>query len=94
MDEALSGVLSRACSLEGRLRAASQAYTKLSEVKTDAQIAADMVDKTAGLARDVSAKVRQLDLARVSSKLNHSFIYIFNKGFSHNITKDTSIHLF
>ncbi|KAJ8726004.1 hypothetical protein PYW07_000702 [Mythimna separata] len=64
VDEALSGVLSRACSLEGRLRAASQAYTKLTEVKTDAQIAADMVDKTAGLARDVSAKVRQLDLAR------------------------------
>uniref|UniRef100_A0A2A4K8J4 Conserved oligomeric Golgi complex subunit 4 n=2 Tax=Heliothis virescens TaxID=7102 RepID=A0A2A4K8J4_HELVI len=64
VDEALSGVLSRACSLEGRLRAASQAYTKLNEVKTDAQIAADMVDKTAGLARDVSAKVRQLDLAR------------------------------
>ncbi|XP_075991818.1 conserved oligomeric Golgi complex subunit 4 [Anticarsia gemmatalis] len=64
VDEALSGVLSRACSLEGRLRTASQAYTKLTEVKTDAQIAADMVDKTAGLARDVSAKVRQLDLAR------------------------------
>ncbi|XP_063891392.1 conserved oligomeric Golgi complex subunit 4 [Helicoverpa armigera] len=64
VDEALSGVLSRACSLEGRLRAASQAYTKLNEVKTDAQVAADMVDKTAGLARDVSAKVRQLDLAR------------------------------
>ncbi|KAH9636202.1 hypothetical protein HF086_007154 [Spodoptera exigua] len=64
VDEALSGVLSRACSLEGRLRAASQAYTKLNEVKTDSQIAADMVEKTAGLARDVSAKVRQLDLAR------------------------------
>lgn len=62
-------MLSRACSLEGRLRAASQAYTKLTEVKTDAQIAAEMVDKTAGLARDVSAKVRQLDLARVNKKL-------------------------
>ncbi|XP_026738309.1 conserved oligomeric Golgi complex subunit 4-like [Trichoplusia ni] len=64
VDEALSGVLSRACSLEGKLRTASQAYTKLGEVKADAQVAADMVDKTAGLARDVSAKVRQLDLAR------------------------------
>ncbi|XP_022820582.1 conserved oligomeric Golgi complex subunit 4 [Spodoptera litura] len=64
VDEALSGVLSRACSLEGRLRVASQAYTKLNDVKTDSQIAADMVEKTAGLARDVSAKVRQLDLAR------------------------------
>ncbi|KAF9819841.1 hypothetical protein SFRURICE_004195 [Spodoptera frugiperda] len=64
VDEALSGVLSRAYSLEGRLRAASQAYTKLNDVKTDSQIAADMVEKTAGLARDVSAKVRQLDLAR------------------------------
>lgn len=64
VDEALSGVLSRACSLEGRLRTASQAYTKLNEVKVDAQVAADMVDKTASLARDVSAKVRQLDLAR------------------------------
>lgn len=64
VDEALTGVLSRACSLEGRLRAASQAYTKLNDVKTDSQIAADMVEKTAGLARDVSAKVRQLDLAR------------------------------
>lgn len=65
MDEALSGILLKACTLEGRLRAASQAYTKLGEVKSDAQSAADMVEKTAGLARDVSAKVRQLDLARV-----------------------------
>ncbi|CAB3248071.1 unnamed protein product [Arctia plantaginis] len=64
VDEALSGVLSRASLLEGRLRTASQAYTKLTEVKTDAQVAADMVDRTANLARDVSAKVRQLDLAR------------------------------
>lgn len=69
VDEALSGVLSRACSLEGRLRTASQAYTKLGEVKSDAQTAADMVDKTAALAKDVSAKVRQLDLARVSINL-------------------------
>ncbi|KAG6453007.1 hypothetical protein O3G_MSEX007904 [Manduca sexta] len=64
VDEALTGVLSRACSLEGRLRTASQAYTRLGEVKADAQVAADMVEKTADLARDVSAKVRQLDLAR------------------------------
>ncbi|XP_063618138.1 conserved oligomeric Golgi complex subunit 4 [Cydia splendana] len=64
VDEALSNVLSKACSLEGRLRTASQAYAKLGEVKADTQIAADMVDKTAMLARDVSAKVRQLDLAR------------------------------
>lgn len=66
VDEALSGALSRACALEGRLRTASQAYTKLSVVKSDSQEAADMVDKTAALAKDVSAKVRQLDLARVS----------------------------
>lgn len=71
VDEALSGVLSRACTLEGRLRTASQAYTKLGEVKGDAQTAADMVDKTAALARDVSAKVRQLDLARVSLQCYH-----------------------
>lgn len=67
MDEALSGVLSRACTLEGNLRTASQAYTKLGEVKADTEYASDMVEKTADLARDVSAKVRQLDLARVSS---------------------------
>ena len=66
VDESLSGVLSRACELEGRMRTASQAYTKLSEVRTDAQTAVDMVERTAELARDVSAKVRQLDLARVS----------------------------
>ncbi|KAI5634710.1 COG4 transport protein domain-containing protein [Phthorimaea operculella] len=64
VNEALSGALSRACHLEGRLRTASQAYNKLGEMKTDAQIAADMVDRTAALAKDVSAKVRQLDLAR------------------------------
>lgn len=57
--------MSKACTLEGRLRTASQAYGKLGEVKADAQVAADMVDRTAMLARDVSAKVRQLDLARV-----------------------------
>lgn len=61
----MSNALSRACTLEGRLRTASQAYTKLGEVKNDAQVAASMVDKTAALAKDVSAKVRQLDLARV-----------------------------
>ncbi|XP_013147066.1 PREDICTED: conserved oligomeric Golgi complex subunit 4, partial [Papilio polytes] len=64
VNEALSNALSRSCTLEGRLRTASQAYTKLGEVKNDAQTAADMVEKTAALARDVSAKVRQLDLAR------------------------------
>ncbi|KPI98459.1 Conserved oligomeric Golgi complex subunit 4 [Papilio xuthus] len=64
VNEALSNALSRSCTLEGRLRTASQAYTKLGEVKNDAQTAADMVEKTASLARDVSAKVRQLDLAR------------------------------
>lgn len=61
----MSNVLSRACTLEGRLRTASQAYTKLGEVRSDAEVAAGMVDKTAMLAKDVSAKVRQLDLARV-----------------------------
>jgi conserved oligomeric Golgi complex subunit 4 len=66
VDEALANVMSRACTLEGRLRTASQAYTKLAEVKNDALSASDMVDKTADLAKDVSAKVRQLDLARVS----------------------------
>ncbi|CAG9784746.1 unnamed protein product [Diatraea saccharalis] len=64
VDEALAGVLSRACDLEDRLRTASHAYTRLGEVKNDAQTASDMVDKTAALAKDVSAKVRQLDLAR------------------------------
>ncbi|XP_052746561.1 conserved oligomeric Golgi complex subunit 4 isoform X2 [Bicyclus anynana] len=64
VNESLSNALSRACTLEGRLRTASQAYCKLGEVRNDAQVAADMVEKTALLARDVSAKVRQLDLAR------------------------------
>ncbi|XP_072936525.1 conserved oligomeric Golgi complex subunit 4 [Epargyreus clarus] len=64
VDEALSNALSKSCTLEGRLRVASQAYTKLETVKGDAQVAAVMVEKTAALARDVSAKVRQLDLAR------------------------------
>lgn len=59
--------------LEDKLRTASQAYTKLSEVKADAQVAADMVDRTAELARDVSAKVRQLDLARVRQLFTFKF---------------------
>lgn len=67
MDEALTSALGRACTIEGRLRSASQGYNKLTEVKADAQTAADMVEKTAALARDVSAKVRQLDLARVTN---------------------------
>lgn len=61
--------MSRTSILEGKLRNASQAYTKLADVKADALEAAEMVDKTAALAQDVSAKVRQLDLARVSMKL-------------------------
>ncbi|CAK1550844.1 unnamed protein product [Leptosia nina] len=64
VNDALSNALSKACILEGRLRTASQAYTKLGEVKTEALVASDMVEKTAVLAKDVSAKVRQLDLAR------------------------------
>lgn len=75
----MSNALSRACTLEGRLRTASQAYTKLGEVKNDAQVAASMVDKTAALAKDVSAKVRQLDLARVRHifMTNFSFNFFF-----------------
>ncbi|KAL4705290.1 hypothetical protein ACJJTC_018976 [Scirpophaga incertulas] len=64
VDEALSSAISRAGTLEDQLHTASQAYTKLAEVKNDALAASDMVDKTAALAKDVSAKVRQLDLAR------------------------------
>ncbi|RVE55165.1 hypothetical protein evm_000063 [Chilo suppressalis] len=64
VDEALSSALLRACDLEGRLRTASQAYSRLGEIRNDAHSASDMVDKTAALAKDVSAKVRQLDLAR------------------------------
>ncbi|CAG9121819.1 unnamed protein product [Plutella xylostella] len=64
VDEALSDVLGRSASLEGHLRAASQAYSRLGAVRADAEAAAGMVDRTAALARDVSAKVRQLDLAR------------------------------
>ncbi|XP_068621356.1 conserved oligomeric Golgi complex subunit 4 [Battus philenor] len=64
VNKALSNALSKASALEGRLQTASKAYTKLGEVKNDAQIAADMVEKTAALATDVSAKVRRLDLAR------------------------------
>ncbi|XP_022112282.2 conserved oligomeric Golgi complex subunit 4 [Pieris rapae] len=64
VNDALSNALSKACVLEGRLRTTSQACTKLGEVKFEAQNAADMVNKTAALARGVSAKVRQLDLAR------------------------------
>lgn len=84
MNEALTGVLSRACSLEGQLRTASQAYTKLNEVKSDAQTACHMVETTAVLARDVSAKVRQLDLARVSSvqKHKHFILKVCNLNFT------------
>ncbi|CAH2065740.1 unnamed protein product, partial [Iphiclides podalirius] len=64
VDNALASALSRSCTLEGKLRTTSQAYTKLGEVKRDAEEAANMVEKTALLAQDVSAKVRQLDLAR------------------------------
>lgn len=72
VDEALSDVLGRSASLEGHLRAASQAYSRLGAVRADAEAAAGMVDRTAALARDVSAKVRQLDLARVSSQSTYT----------------------
>ncbi|GBP53187.1 Conserved oligomeric Golgi complex subunit 4 [Eumeta japonica] len=52
VEEALSNVLSRACAIEGRLRTTSLAYARLADVRSDAQAAGDMVQRTADLARD------------------------------------------
>lgn len=66
MNAALEALIQRQCHLGGKLRSISQALPNLQNLKGDACNLSERITFTSNLAENVSAKVRQLDEARVS----------------------------
>jgi hypothetical protein len=62
----LETLFSRQCHLEAKLRGITKMLPNLQIVHSDAEQLAEMITFTSTLAENVSAKVRQLDIARVS----------------------------
>jgi hypothetical protein len=66
INNGLETLLSRQCHLEAKLRGITKVLPNLQLVHSDAQQLAEMITFTSTLAENVSSKVRQLDIARVS----------------------------
>jgi len=66
INNGLETLLLRHCHLEAKLRGITKVLPNLQIVHSDAQQLAEMISFTSTLAENVSAKVRQLDIARVS----------------------------
>jgi hypothetical protein len=66
INNGLETLLSRQCHLEAKLRGITKVLPNLQIVHSDAQQLAEMITFTSTLAENVSSKVRQLDIARVS----------------------------
>lgn len=64
INDQLGSLLTRQCHLEAKLRGISKALPNLQIVHSDAKQLVEMISFTSTLAENVSAKVRQLDLAR------------------------------
>ncbi|XP_049774280.1 conserved oligomeric Golgi complex subunit 4 isoform X2 [Schistocerca cancellata] len=64
INDQLGTLLARQCHLEAKLRGISKALPNLQIVHSDAKQLVEMISFTSTLAENVSAKVRQLDLAR------------------------------
>ncbi|GLH15973.1 Conserved oligomeric Golgi complex subunit 4 [Gryllus bimaculatus] len=60
----LESLFKRQCHIEGKLRGMTKVLPNLQIVHSDAQQLAEMITFTSTLAENVSAKVRQLDIAR------------------------------
>lgn len=65
VDKQLEKLLSKKTGLDGKIRDIAKAIPNLDIVNSDAKQLAEMVAITSKLAENVSAKVRQLDIARV-----------------------------
>ena len=63
--ENLNVLLSQQCQIEAKLRNVSLIFPRLNTVKSDARGLSEMIQFTSVLAENVSAKVRELDLAKV-----------------------------
>lgn len=70
MTEKLDLLLSQQCQIEAKLRNVSLLVPRLNTVKSDAKHLLEMINFTCALAENVSAKVRELDTAKVISSLN------------------------
>ena len=62
----LEGLFSKQCHIEAKFRGITKVIPKLQIVRGDAQKLVDMISHTSALAENVSSKVRQLDVARVT----------------------------
>jgi len=62
--ENLNVLLSQQCQIEAKLRNVSLIFPRLNTVKSDARGLSEMIQFTSVLAENVSAKVRELDLAK------------------------------
>lgn len=78
--ENLNVLLGQQCQIEAKLRNVSLLFPRLNTVKSDAKHLSEMIQFTSVLAENVSAKVRELDLAKVFTCLAntvYSLIFIF-----------------
>ncbi len=77
MTEKLNSLLGQQCHVEAKLRNVSLLVPRLNTIKSDAQHLSEMIQFTCSLAENVSAKVRELDIAKVSISEFHPNINIF-----------------
>ena len=63
--EKLDFLLGQQCHIEGKLRNVSLLVPRLNTIKSDAKHLSEMIHFTCSLAENVSAKVRELDIAKV-----------------------------
>lgn len=69
VNKELDNILLRHCHVEAKLQSIGKVLPNVAVVCSEAQKFKTMIDHTNQLAEKVSAKVRQLDLARVSNKI-------------------------
>ena len=66
IEKNLKNILSRQCHVEAKLQSISKVLPNVVVIRTEGEKFCNMIKHTNELAENVSAKVRQLDLARVS----------------------------
>ena len=66
MEKNLQLMLSRKCHLETKVKNIAKILPNMGIIHSDAKQLAEMISFTSSLAENVSAKVRKLDIARVS----------------------------
>lgn len=74
MNDELEQMLQRHCHVEAKLQNISKVLPNVVVIRAEAEKFCDMINRTNSLAEAVSAKVRQLDLARVSLRSFSKFL--------------------